>query len=150
MPTSRKEPLSLETLLLLINSHTLPHHNNILFIMLTLCGFFGLHRLRELTHPNTTGLWDYQKLIKHSSISLIPQTFLYTLPEHKADCYFNSNTVLIARCHDAPDLHSWFLRYLASYDAYHPAQSSLWLHKDGSVPTSILACFFHRALPVLR
>ena len=56
VPTIQKKPLSLKTLLMLINSHSLSCHNVIVFITLTLYGFFSLYYLRELIHPNNAGL----------------------------------------------------------------------------------------------
>ena len=64
---------------------------------------------------------------------ILPQTFFYVLLGQKADWFFNSNTILIACCHNAPNLYAWFIWHLTSCDVCHLAQSLLWLWDDGSI-----------------
>ena len=64
MPTTWKKPLSIENLLVIIQLYPHSGYDDTLFLILTLCGFFGLYWLGKLTCPNNTHLHDYQKLIK--------------------------------------------------------------------------------------
>lgn len=134
-PTSRKQPLAIENLSAIISSYPNPAHDDILFITITLCGFFALHRLGELTQPDNSSLRDPRKLIKRSSVRLLQNMFSYMLPGHKADRFFEGNTVLISKQLESADPFSWFSKYLHSRDHLFPLQSPLWLRENGLIPS---------------
>ncbi|KAI0037988.1 hypothetical protein FA95DRAFT_1666756 [Auriscalpium vulgare] len=96
-PTTRKDPLTLDHLQRLVTSHANPSHNSLLFLAVVFVGFFGLHRLGELTDADRVNLRDPRKTIGRASVRLSPESFSYFLPGHKGDRFFEGNTVVIAR-----------------------------------------------------
>ncbi|RDB17204.1 hypothetical protein Hypma_002006 [Hypsizygus marmoreus] len=121
MPTSRKSALSQDDLVFAIRSLP-PHptHDDLLFIAMLLSGFYGLHRLGELSFPDDVELRDDQKTIKAASVVISPSGYQYFLPGHKADRFFEGNTF--------------------------PLSAELWLTSAGTVPTR---SFFMRRLRIL-
>lgn len=134
-PPERKLPLAIEHLLLLFDAFPRTSHNNLLFRAILVCGFFALHRLGELVDNDHFALRDWRKRVRRSSVSLVADNFSYVLPSHKADRFFEGNTIIISTDH--PDLNpvDVFRDYLVSRDRLHRLQPALWLADDGHVPT---------------
>ena len=59
--------------------------------------FFALHRLGELTFPDDNTIQDWQKVIRHSSVTLHEDRYSFTLPAHKADRQFEGNSIVVWR-----------------------------------------------------
>jgi hypothetical protein len=81
-------------------------------------------------------------MTSRSTVSVMPSSFSYLLPGHKADRFFEGNTLIVKKLSLLSDLHKAFIAYLASRDKLFPYRPQLWLHQDGSVPTR--AWFIHR------
>lgn len=122
---------------------TTHNHDDLLFMALLLTGFFALMRLGELTYSDDKSLHDPRKVTKRSSVLISNDTFQFFLPSHKADRFFEGNTVIVHKngTHVCP--FSIFKMYLASRNIAFPFSSPLWLTKDGSIPTR---AFFIRRL----
>lgn len=135
VPTSRKRPLSLDDLALLLHRVPPSSHDNILFRAMTLIGFFALHRLGELTTRDTKKLRSSRKLIRRSSVRLQNTSFSYVLPSHKADRFYEGNIVLIEKRQGRVDPHHEFSEYLGSRDNLFPFHPALFLTHTGTVPT---------------
>ena len=62
--------------------------------------------------------------------------FQFFLPGHKADKFFEGNTIVLSRFpHSGIDTYQHFISYLASRDKLFPFSSPLWLREDGTIPT---------------
>ncbi|TFY77498.1 hypothetical protein EWM64_g6515 [Hericium alpestre] len=131
----RKEPLAIDNLQGFLQATPQPMHDDLLFLAILACGFFGLHRLGELTWPDRVQARDWRKVIMRSSVRLDDSTFRYSLPAHKADRFFEGSTIIIAQREGAVDPRSIFTRYLASRDHQFPISPVLWLKLDGNVPS---------------
>jgi uncharacterized protein (UPF0276 family) len=57
------------------------------------------------------------------------------LPSHKADPFFEGNTILIQKNKTPTDPYSPFVSYLHSRDHRFPVHPELWLTSSGKVPT---------------
>ena len=111
-------------------------HDDLLFKSMLITGFFALMRLGELTFPNDIKLRNWKKISKRSSVILSTDQYQFHLPGHKADQFFEGNTIIIKQkqyCDINP--LSIFTDYLSSRDLLHPLSSPLWLMQNGSVPT---------------
>jgi len=104
--------------------------DHVLFNVLLLCGFFGLHRLAEITDPDSYDpASQHAKRIKLASIQFSEDTFNYTLPYHKGDRFGRSSIVII---HDATTRRT-MQRYL-QLRADLPSPY-LFVHANGTIPT---------------
>jgi hypothetical protein len=134
--TTRKRPLRRAELGSLRDQYmSSSNHDDLLFFVLLLVGFHGLMRLGELVWPDRTALRDYRKVMKRSSVELLPGGFSLFLPGHKADRFFEGNRVILQRNAADDDPDAPFRKYLASRDRLFPFHPELWLRADGSVPT---------------
>jgi hypothetical protein len=135
-PPNRKSPLAFDNLLTFFNAYPSPSHDDLLFLAITFCGFFGLHRLGELVDPDFPAHQLARKRILRSSVSLLPDHFSYHLPTHKADRFFEGNVILIMS-HFIPPVDPLlvFSRYLDSRDDRAPLLPYLWLDSSLRVPT---------------
>lgn len=66
-PVTRKDPLSLEDIIV-VHSACDRSHDEILFATMLSVGFHALHRLGELSQPDSSRLRDERKLISRSSL----------------------------------------------------------------------------------
>ena len=114
---------------------SLSSHDDLLFFVILLVGFHGLMRLGELVWPDKKSLQDYRKVMKQSSVELLPEGFSFFLPGHKADRFFEGNRILLQRNASGDDPDSPFRKYLASRDLLFPFHPELWLRENGSIPT---------------
>jgi hypothetical protein len=136
-PVKRKRALTYSDLYKVIaDLSSSRQHDDLLFKSMLVTGFFALMRLGELTFPNSVKLRNWRKISKRSSVSLSPDQYLFHLPCHKADPFFEGNTVIVKQ-HQYCDINplAIFSDYLSSRDQLHPLSSPLWLTKTGSVPT---------------
>lgn len=134
---TRKRALTFSDLFIVLNDLSSSiQHDDLLFKTLLITGFFALMRLGELTFPDAVKLRNWKKISKRSSVVLCPEHFQFHLPGHKADRFFEGNTVIVKQkqfCDINPLLI--FTDYLSSRDCLHPLSSPLWLKKNGTVPT---------------
>ena len=92
-------------------------------------------RLGELTIPDDKSLFNHRKITSRTSVSLSDDDYQFFLPSHKADKFFEGNTVIV-QCHLGPiDPLLFFGLYLKSCDISFPLLPDLWLRADGSCPT---------------
>ena len=105
-----------------------------LFITQPLTGFDCLLCLGELTWLHKLDLCDYWKVSMWHSVDLYASLLSFWLPRHKGNQYFEGNHLTIQK-HDCPDTYTYFLQYLASYDACFRAWHELWLHANSTIPT---------------
>jgi hypothetical protein len=100
-----------------------------------LTGFHALLRLGELVFPDKKNLRNYRKIALRHSVALLPSQYSFFLPSHKADPFFEGNTVLIQKNNTPTDPQRPFLAYLNSRDRLFPIHPELWLTSSGRVPT---------------
>ena len=136
VPTKRKRALTLHDLQLVINHYSNSNsHDDLLFVSQLVTGFFALMRLGELTIPDDKTLFNHRKITSRTSVSLSDNDYRFFLPSHKADKFFEGNTVIIQRHSGSIDPLSLFKKYLRSRDRLFPYSPDLWLRADGSRPT---------------
>lgn len=134
--TNRKHALCMEDLIRVVNHFSLSSlHDDFLFVSQLLTGFFALLRLGELTYPDNNHLRDPRKVTKRLSVSISESQFLFFLPGHKGDRFFEGNTIIIRKNSLQCDPYPQFLRYLNSRDSLFPFSSPLWLRASGEIPT---------------
>jgi hypothetical protein len=109
-------------------------HDDLLFVSQLLTGFFALMRLGELTVPDDKSLFDHRKFTSRTSVSVSHNDYRFFLPSHKADKFFEGNTIIIQRHSVSIDPLSIFKKYLSSWDRLFPFSPDLWLRADGSRP----------------
>ncbi|KIP09229.1 hypothetical protein PHLGIDRAFT_67814, partial [Phlebiopsis gigantea 11061_1 CR5-6] len=136
-PTRRRLPLETDQLRAALRDSALATHGDLLFRAMLLSGFFGLHRLGELTDSDDPARRDDRKLIRRASVVRDARSYGYLLPGHKADRFFDGSRVLILDDNAPGDLRptGFFSAYLASRDALFPLLSPLWLTSEGTPPT---------------
>lgn len=132
--TIRKSPLTVQMLSTIV-ARSGSSYDDLLFQALILVGFHSLLRLGDLCDPDMPSLHNPAKRARRSSVrSINPHALAYTLPAHKADKFFEGNTVLVSNFWPALDNLSIFKSYLSRRDRHHPFASPLWLTEDGTVP----------------
>ena len=101
-----------------------------------LTGFFSLLRLGELTVPDSPDKRSSKKICQRLSLQVLPSRYSFLLPYHKADRFYEGNTVLIDTIPDnALDPLAPFRAYLDSRDHLFPLLPGLWLTAAGETPT---------------
>ncbi|KAF8228549.1 hypothetical protein L208DRAFT_1487066 [Tricholoma matsutake] len=100
-------------------------------------------RLGELTWPDDRELRDPRKLTKRNSVLIKNTYFQFFLPGHKADRFFEGNTIILCTNPFPCNPKSIFTAYLQSRDRRFPLSSPLWLRSSRTVPTR---SFFMRRL----
>ena len=135
-PTNHKRALTLHDLQIVIDHYaTSTSHDDLLFLSQLLTGFFALMRLGELTISDDKSLFDHRKITSRTSVSLSNNDYRFFLPSHKADKFFEGNTVIVQHHVGQIDPLSFFKRYLKSRDNLFPFLPDLWLRADGSRPS---------------
>ena len=135
-PVKRKTPLSHANLLFILDSMvSQPSHDNLLFATLLLTGFHALMRLGELVFPDKKILRNYRKISLRHSVSILSDQYSFFLPSHKADRFFEGNTIIIQKNNRPTDPYKPFLDYIKSRDLRFPIHPELWLTSGGAVPT---------------
>ena len=135
-PTTRKRALTTDDLILVITHYyTSSFHDDLLFVCILITGFYALMQLGELTIPDDKTLFDHRKITTRTSVSLSDDDYRFFLPGHKADKFFEGNTIIVQRHRNAIDPLSIFKKYLTSRDRLFPYSSDLWLRADGTRPS---------------
>ena len=143
VPTKRKRALTMDDLRTVINHYsTSTSHDDLLFVSQLLTAFFALMRLGELTISDDKSIFDHRKITSRTSVSVSDEDYRFFLPSHKADKFFEGNTVIIQHHDISIDPLSFFKKYLISRDRLFPFSPDLWLRADGSRPTR--SFFIHR------
>ena len=144
-PTRRKRALSISDLsTVLQHFSSIPtSHDDLLFMSMLLTGFFSLMRLGEMAFPDDKKIQDWRKISRRRTVIVQNNTYSFQLPFHKADRFFNGNTILVTRSESIIDPVHHFTAYLTSRDSLMPFHSALWLRANGTIPTR---SFFIRKL----
>lgn len=125
-PTSRKRALTLDDLELVVNAlGDSSDYDDILFLAQLLTGFFALFRLGEMTYPDDPQLRDPRKVTKRTSVRFSDLSYQFFLPGHKADRFFEGNTIIIRKNGHVFDPHKRFLAYINARDSKFPFSSPL-------------------------
>jgi hypothetical protein len=111
------------------------NHDDHLFLTQLLTGFSALLRLGELVLPDTVRLQNYRKVSCRHTVKTYGDHFSFFLPGHKADRFYEGNTVVVKQLSRCPDPFSHFCAYLKSRDKLFPLNPHLWLRSTGRVPT---------------
>jgi len=93
------------------------------------------HQIGELLISRPS-LFDWQKIIKCSTLDFLPGHARYHLPYHKSDPFFQGTTILLMS-QSIADHISLLLHYVSLWDQLHGACAPLFLTKDGSHPTQL-------------
>lgn len=98
-PIARKDPLSLDDIVM-VHSGSDKSHDDQLFMTMITIGFHALHRLGEITQPDSAKLRDKRKIISRETVrfSDCKRYAQYTLPHNKTDQFFLGVQVLLAKC----------------------------------------------------
>ena len=144
IPTSRKRALTIGDLETVIDAlSTSTDYDDRLFLAQLLTGFFALFRLGEKTYPDDPELRDPRKVTKRVSVHITESSYKFFLPGHKADRFFEGNTIIVRKNQHKFDPHTYFVAYLRARDNNFPFSSPLWLTSKGTIPTR---SFFIRRL----
>ena len=81
-------------------------------------------------------------MTRRSMVFLHHMFFQFFLPGHKADRFFEGNTIIIRRNPLPCNPMRLFHLYISSRDCHFPLSSPLWLTANGKVP--MRAFFMHR------
>ena len=138
VPTVRKRALTMDDLHLVTRFYSNSNsHDDLLFVSQLLTGFFGLMRLGELTTPDDHSIFDHRKITSRTSVSLSNEDYRFFLPGHKADKFFEGNTVIIKHSVTSTSINPvpHFKKFLSSRDRLFPFSSDLWLRANGSRPS---------------
>jgi hypothetical protein len=105
-----------------------------LFLAILLSGFFGLLRLGELVYPADKSLDDPRKMTKRSCLHLQASHMRFQLPYHKADRFFQGNTILILPNGRPCNPIRAMAKYIIIRDRNFPHHDDLWVRHDGTRP----------------
>jgi hypothetical protein len=142
-PIKRKRPLSKDDLnLVALQLGPSPSHNDKLFLSMITTGFAALLRTQEMAFPDNKNKQNYQKTSLRHTVVIQSSQYSFLLPAHKADRFFEGNTIIITSNTLPSNPHLAFTQYLASRDFLHPLKPELWLRQSGQVPTR--SWFIHR------
>ena len=142
-PTIQKRALSTHDLKRVTNHYKdSTSHDDKLFVAMLLSGFFGLLHLGKLSFSDDPSLHNWKKVIRHYTIKMSDAQYKFSLPGHKADCFFEENCIIISAKHYQQQPLYHFCHYLTSHDQLHPVSSPLWLTKKQSHPNPI---FLHQS-----
>ncbi|KIJ50396.1 hypothetical protein M422DRAFT_159602 [Sphaerobolus stellatus SS14] len=97
-----------------------------------LTGFYGLLRLGKLTIANTLMKHTTRKLTLRHTPLMECNRFSFTLPSHKANHFYASNTIMIMNLPHYPLDPLYHLHhYIVPHDHTFPLLPSLWLTSTG-------------------
>jgi hypothetical protein len=110
-------------------------HDDKLVLAIIFVGYHALMRLGELTWPDKHNLQQWRKLSLRNSVQRPSPTHIsFSLPFHKADRFYEGNTILLETRRDDLDPVRLFNSYLRSRDSLFPRRPALWLRSNGSIP----------------
>lgn len=135
-PVHRKLPLRLSHLQSFLHiARKTRTFDDLLFVVILSCAFYGCHRIGELVINNDKSLFDWRKIIKRSSLHFNShRRTQYTLPYHKADRLFRGSNIFFIH-QDVADPTSLLREYIQWRDSIHHARPALFMREDGSHPT---------------
>ncbi|KAF5366749.1 hypothetical protein D9758_006543 [Tetrapyrgos nigripes] len=108
-----------------------PTYDNLLFITILSCMFYGVHRAGELIAKRQC---DIRKTVKRSSLKFDGNCVSYKLPYHKGDWFYHGSEILLGKHVSANPV--FLLRtYSKLRDSLHKHKFPLFLKEDGSLPT---------------
>ena len=150
-PIKRKRALTLDDLSIVIAHTNHDSFDDCLFLAMILTGFFALLRLGEMAFPDDKSLHNWQKVTRRSTVVISDTAYQFLLPAHKADRFFEGNTIIVKRRQFAHNPLCHFDHYLRLRDARFPLASPLWITSAGKVPTrsffmSHLRTFFDKGV----
>jgi hypothetical protein len=117
-------------------------HDVCLWIAILCTAFHGLLRLGELVDSDNPKLRNPRKTIQRRSLRHLTCAISFSLPGHKADRFFEGNTVLLNHLDASDDPVVAINRYLHTRDHMFPFNPELWIKADGNPPTR--SWFLHR------
>lgn len=108
-------------------------YDDLLFVTLLSCGFYSCHRTGELVAKTKAG-FDWNKLIKRSSLFFRQGRVGYILPYHKGDRFYRGSEVLMGphAIANPVELVGTFVEWR---DRLHGARPALFLRENGEQPT---------------
>ncbi|XP_006458760.1 hypothetical protein AGABI2DRAFT_53101, partial [Agaricus bisporus var. bisporus H97] len=97
-------------------------HDDTLFVAILLVGFYALLRLGELVYPDDPTLDCPRKMSQRNTLSITAASVRFQLPYHKADKFYEGNTVLNGISLDIIQaLGRWSSEAFRTYIRLHPA-----------------------------
>ena len=132
MCITHKHALTEENLRVILDKFNSQNLDDLLTIAIIFMGFHTLMHLGELTVPNNESKWSLLKTILQHTIILTPTTYMFMLPLHKADWFFEGNTVMVEWHASSLSPHWPFTTYLEARDTWFPLYPHLWLTSTGS------------------
>ncbi|KAJ3749808.1 hypothetical protein EV360DRAFT_4205, partial [Lentinula raphanica] len=111
-----------------------PSYDNLLFITVLSCMFYGCHRSGELIFKGSKSTLDYRKIIKRGSLHFNDNHAGYRLPYHKADRFYRGSDILLSH-HDIADPVFLLSLYSSLRDSRYGARAELFIREDGSLPS---------------
>lgn len=136
-PVVRKNPISLDQIQSVV-SKSLGSHDDRLFLAMLGIGFGGLHRLGEITIPDSAYLYNEKKIILRSSLQFLSchKFIQYHLPHSKSDSVFIGAPIIIQSFENASACPVMLLKsYLRSRDRLFIAAQELFITSSGSPPS---------------
>ena len=111
-------------------------YNDLLFITLLSCCFYGCHRSGELILKNLKDKFNWHKIIKRHSLVFNSNRLSYRLPYHKTNCFYHVTDILFSsqRIADPVELLKTFV---ACRDRLHGAHAASFICENGSLPNQI-------------
>ena len=134
-PVRCKLPLRIAHLQAFLNvAHCTGSYDDLLFVTIMSCAFYGCHRMGELVQKNDNSLFDWRKIIKRSSLIFENGHVQYHLPYHKGDPFYRGTDVLFMSQEVANPI---FLlqQFVSLRDSHHGAKAALFLRENGAHPT---------------
>lgn len=136
-PVKRAQPFLLSDFDIAVKNSS-SSYDDCLFLCLLSFGFAGLHRLGEITVPDSTALRDPRASILRTSllVSCPPTHFEYILPYSKVDQFHLGQSIVIySNPHKSACAVSHLFKYLSFRDKIWPTLPQLFLTSSGESPT---------------
>ena len=111
-------------------------YDNLLFITILSCCFYGCYHLGELILKNGKDEFHWQKINKCGSLIFGVDHVSYCLPYHKTDHFYHSTTVLFSP-QEVADPVALLQLFVGHRNPIHGAQTALFLWEDGSFPNCV-------------
>ena len=135
-PVQRKSPLSAVDLQRVRDLLGVPlAYDDLLFVTQLFLGFDQLLRLGELCISDDARLFDVRRSMKRYDVHCSSDTVRLLLPGHKADRFFEGNTLQFSRSSSPVAPFDLFGQYLSARNAWFCWLPELWLLANGQPPT---------------
>ena len=130
-PVHRKQPIQIEHLSSFVDKARYTHsYDDFLFATIMSCSFYGCHQSSELILSSKKD-FDWQKIIKRSSVYFSPGYAGYRLPYHKTDPFYRGTDILFST-QEVANLVSLLCEFVSTRDRVHGVRRALFLCEDGS------------------